>query len=170
MLTQERLKELFDYNSETGWFTNRFTRGVAAKGQRAGCPSGHGYRKIGVDYCKCYEHHLAWLYIYGEWPGEIDHKDGDGSNNAIENLRPATRSQNNFNSDRLTGASGLRGAYWDSKSSSWYSKIQVDGQVHHLGMFRTAEEAHVAYRAAADRMAGEFARHNRESHQPVLGA
>jgi hypothetical protein len=77
MPDQEFLKKLFDYDPETGWFTNRFSRGRAREGERARSPTGHGYRKITVEYERIYEHHLAWLYVYGEWPGEIDHKDGD---------------------------------------------------------------------------------------------
>src|SRR5882762_9001487 len=116
MLTQERLKELFDYDPITGWFTNRFSRGRACTGDRAGSESGHGYRKICIDYVKYYEHHLAWFYTHGHWPSEIDHEDGKGNNNAIDNLREATRTQNNWNAERPTGSSGLRGAYLDKRT------------------------------------------------------
>ena len=80
---QKYLHHLFIYDPETGWFTNRFSRGRAREGERAGSPSGHGYRKVCIEYAPYYEHHLAWLYVYGEWPAELDHKDGDGANNAI---------------------------------------------------------------------------------------
>src|SRR5882762_1063268 len=102
MITQARLKELLTYDPETGWFRNRNSRGRAACGERAGSPSGHGYRKVSLDYGKYYEHHLAWLYVYGVWPGELDHKDTDRSHNAIDNLRPTTRTQNNHNSAERT--------------------------------------------------------------------
>lgn len=161
---RDELIRLLDYDPETGWFTNRFSRGRACKGERAGSPTGHGYRKISIDYGRFYEHHLAWLYIYGEWPNEIDHKDGDGSNNAIDNLRVCDRTLNNFN--RIPDDKGLRGAYLDCRNLQWYSKIQVRGQVIWLGNFNTPEEAHAAYLEAADRYAGEFAFHNREP-QPL---
>jgi len=159
MLTQERLKELFDYDPETGWFTNRFSRGRAKAGEIAGSYAGHiqGYRRIVIDYGKYYEHQLAWLFVYGEWLDEVDHIDTDGSNNAIINLRPCTRTQNNCNrSQQPTGESGLRGAYLDKRSLKWYSHIQFGGQVTHLGTFNTAEEAHLAYEAAAESLHGEF--------------
>ena len=158
---QARLKELFNYDPETGWFTNRYSRGRAAAGERAGSPSGHGYRKICVDYNKFYEHHLAWLYVYDEWPSEIDHINGESSDNRIANLRLCNRSQNNFNSLRPTGESGLRGAYLDKRNSQWYSKIQVGGQVVFLGNFGSAKEAHAAFMVAADSYHGDFAYHRR---------
>lgn len=158
----DRLIELFIYLPDTGWFVNRVSRGRAREGERAGSLVGHGYRRIVIDYAKYYEHHLAWLYVYGEWPDELDHKDGDGCNNAIANLRECDRSLNNFNIPSLTGRSGLRGAYLDIRSLQWFSKIQVRGQTIWLGTFASPEEAHAAYLEAAERFAGEFAFHNRE--------
>jgi hypothetical protein len=164
MLTQQRLKELFNYDPETGWFTNRTSRGAAAEGKRAGTFVNfmYGYRRIVIAYKKYYEHHLAWLYVHGEWVDEIDHRDGDGSNNAIANLRACDRSQNNFNSLRRPGQSGLRGAYLDRRNLQWYSQIQLGGQVTFLGNFDSAEEAHEAFMAAAEIHHGEFAYHNRK--------
>lgn len=153
--------ELFDYNPEIGWFTNRFSRGRAAKGARTGAETGHGYRRIIVDYIKHYEHHLAWLYVHGEYPDEIDHINGNRADNRIANLRLCTRSQNKFNSETATGASGLKGAYLDKRNLQWYSKVQFGGQVKFLGNFNTPEECHEAWKDAVDSYVGEFAFHNR---------
>ena len=160
MITQERLQELFTYNPETGFFRNRFSRGRAKETCRAGSPTGHGYRKLTVDYERIYEHQAAWLYVYGTWSDELDHKDRNRSNNAIDNLREATRTQNNFNAKRETGASGLKGAYLDKRTMNWYSHIQIGGVVKHLGSFGSAEEAHKAYMVAVDKYHGEFALHH----------
>lgn len=156
MLTQERLKELFTYNPETGWFTNNFSRGRALATARAGSPSGHGYRKINVDYIKYYEHHLAWLYVYGYIPDELDHEDRDGSHNWIDNLRIANATQNNCNTQQPTGMSGLRGAYLNKRNLKWYSQIQFGSHVKYLGSFDSAEEAHEAFESAAYQLHGEF--------------
>jgi hypothetical protein len=103
-------------------------------------------------------------------PEELDHIDGNRSNNAIGNLRLATRTQNNFNGRSwATGQSGLRGAYLHYQGH-WYSKIQVGGQVIWLGNFGSAQEAHAAYLKAADLYAGEYAFHNREVKPPVTEA
>lgn len=161
MLTQERLKELFLYDPVIGFFTNRTSRGRAKEGNRAGSPTGHGYRRIIIDYQKHYEHHLAFIYLTGKLPLEVDHKDGNRSNNSFANLRSVTRSENCFNAKRDTGTSGLKGAYLITGSTRWYSKIQLGGQVKFLGNFDTAREAHQAFMAAVTLYHGEFAYHNR---------
>lgn len=166
MLDYDRMVALFTLDWD-GWFYNRFSRGRAKEGERAGFVDVHGYRRITIDYVKYYEHHLVWYYVYGEWPIEIDHIDGDRSNNAPVNLRICTRSQNNYNSLRPTGESGLRGAYLDKRNLQWYSKIQLDGQQVFLGNYPTAEEAHKAFMAAVETHHGEFAYHKRNpSEEP----
>lgn len=160
MLDYDRLVELFDLY-ENGHFINRTSRGRAKEGERAGAATGHGYRRIIIDYVKYYEHHLVWFYVHGIWPDELDHKDGNRSNNAPTNLRLSTRSNNVANSDRPTGISGLKGAYLDQRTMKWFSKIQLGMQTIWLGTFDTAEEAAQAYAEAAERYHGEFAFHNR---------
>ena len=161
MLTQDLLIEIFDYESETGWFINRYSRGRAGAGSRAGGETGHGHRRIIIGYNKYYEHHLAWLYVYGVWPNEIDHVNGDRCDNRIANLRVCSRTENNFNREDYAGRSGLKGAYFDPRSRNWYSKIQVGGWQKFLGVFDSPEEAHEAYKEAVEVIAGEFAYHNR---------
>ena len=160
MLEQSELKTLFDHDPETGWFTNRFSRGRAKVGERASSFT-DGYRRIIIHYKKYYEHHLAWFYVHGTWPYEIDHANGDPSDNRISNLRSCTRSQNKFNAQTATGEAGLSGAYLDKRTLQWYSKIQVGGQQVYLGIFASPEAAHQAYLKAQVRYAGEFALHLR---------
>ena len=157
-LTIERLKELFHYDPETGWFTNRCSRGRAKAGERAGAHAHSGYSRIIIDYRKYYEHRLAWFYVHGEWPDEIDHIDGDTCNNAITNLRPCDRTENNCNAQQQRGQSGLRGAYLDPRNLQWFSKIQFGGYAKFLGNYGSAEEAHKAYEAAARQLHGDFYR------------
>lgn len=151
------IRELFEYDLETGWFINRFSRGRAKIGERAGSTTGHGYRRIVIGYAKYYEHHLAWFYMHNEWPDEIDHINGIRDDNRIANLRLCTRSQNCCNTQKLTGVSGLKGAYLDCRSLKWYSKIQLGYRQIFLGNFDTAEEANAAYMAAVEKYHGEFA-------------
>lgn len=156
MIDYDRLVEVFTLNW-AGWLCNRFSRGRAKAGERAGYIDVHGYRRVVIDYKKYYEHHLVWFYVHGEWPDEIDHIDGDRANNAPANLRLCNRSLNNCNrSQRPTGESGLRGAYLDKRSLKWYSHIQFGGQVKHLGTFGSAKEANQAFEVAAEQLHGDF--------------
>ena len=127
-------------------------------GKRAGCIEPGGYRVIHLDSRTCKEHRLVWLYIHGEpVPIQIDHIDGNRSNNRIDNLRPATPGQNQANkvvsSQSMLGIKGVQ-AY----KGSFRAHIRLNGKGMHLGTFPTIEEATAAYREAAIRLFGEFAR------------
>jgi len=164
MISQVELKELFDYDPETGWFINRTKRAYNKNeaGQRAGYQDARGYRRITVHSVKYYEHHMAWLYVYGEWRTSLDHIDGVCSHNAIHNLRAATQSQNLFNAERtIVAQSGFTGVYLDKRRGHWRSEIQVECKKINLGRFATAQEASEAFEAARQCYHGEFALANR---------
>lgn len=139
-----------DYNPWTGLFKWR------ASGQEAGCINTHGYRVIRLEGPLYYSHRLAYLMTYGDWPKqEIDHIDGDRSNNRISNLRQATSRQNKANNVRVNKSTGLRGA--TKHRNKFMATIKIKGKKTYLGLFDTAEEAHSAYIAAALKEYGEFA-------------
>jgi hypothetical protein len=153
-LTAERLRELLNYDPETGVFTWRVSRRATARpGSVAGTITPKGYRNIwiGGNYRA---HRLAWLYVHGKWPDhEIDHIDGNRANNAIANLRDVTRSVNheNLRCARSDNAHGLLGVS-PSKGKRWKTSITVNGKWQHLGTFKTPEEAHAAYLEAKRRL------------------
>jgi HNH endonuclease/AP2 domain len=159
-ITAVRLRELLDYNDETGEFRwrKRISRAVRA-GDPAGTLDKDGYRKIAIAGRQYRAHQLAWVYKTGKWcPQVIDHRDGDPSNNRWANLRSATISQNNANR-RLhrNNKCGFKGVI-QNHIGRWVAAIYKDGQRYHLGSFATPEEAHAAYAAAAPKLHGEFAR------------
>jgi hypothetical protein len=153
-LTAQRLRELLHYDHGTGVFTRRVSRGPS----RVGCIAGsknRGYLQIKVDGKIVLSHRLAWLAVYGEFPaGEIDHIDGDRSNNAIANLRVVTRSINmqNLHGPRRDNNSGFLGVSWDGLKKKWLATIQLDGKQHFLGRFDIAKDAHCVYLEAKRRM------------------
>jgi hypothetical protein len=167
MLTAERLREVADYEPDTGLFTWRLRRKSeftdrrafrAFNSMRAGAIAGNvsdqGYRRILIDGKMYLAHRLAWLYVFGVFPKEqIDHKNGERADNRIFNLREATSFENRRNSRRRTHTiTGLTGVF--KVKNSWCAKIRNV----HIGCFNTAEEAHAAYCAAAREQYGEFAR------------
>ena len=151
-ITAEALREQMDYDPETGSFY--------WKPRRAGCPGG-GYWQIRIKGRCYYAHQLAWLYVHGEWPSEeIDHINRDRLDNRIANLRAADRCQNQQNKLQSNNKSGFKGVSLHNPrlAKPWQAQITVRGQHHHLGNFSTPEEAHEAYKEAAARLHGEFAR------------
>ena len=157
MITAERVRELFDYDPDTGLFTRRIAigyRGRFRKGDIPGTDNKNGYIRIIVDYKKYYAHRLAWLHVFGYLPDEIEHIDNNKSNNRIVNLRSATHAQNSSNAPKRRRNAGLKGAY--PYKGRWKSSIASAGKQIHLGVFDTAEEAHDAYVAAAKKYHGDF--------------
>ncbi len=146
-LTQERLKELFSYDAETGDFRWLSPKGRAKRGVAgANC---NGYLQVCIGGKFHYLHRLAWLWVYGDWPKQhIDHINGDRSDNRIANLRDVSRFVNlqNEHKARRNNQSGLIGAH--KKGRKWISKIRVGGEYLLLGNFSTPQEAHEAYIAA----------------------
>lgn len=149
-LTAQRLRDVLLYDPETGVFRWALSRGSrAAAGAVAGWLDDKGYVRIQVDGHTCFAHRLAWLHCYGEWPdAHIDHRDGDPSNNRIDNLRAATRSQNMTNQRRAQANNklGLLGVIRDKRK--FRAQIRVNGRLRSLGSFATPEQAHEAYLAA----------------------
>src|SRR5262249_19555332 len=131
MLTAQRLRELLDYNPETGVFTWRVHKGggAPAPGAPAGGGVWNGYIRVGVDRRRYRAHRLAWLYVPGEGPtSEPDHKAGDKTNTGIATLRLAPLSQNMAN--RRGYGRYLKGA--SLRNGRWAAQIGTSrgGDVH----------------------------------------
>jgi hypothetical protein len=89
---------------------------------------------------------------------EVDHINGNGLDNRLENLRIATSRQNKFNQGiRSSNSSGYKGVSWHQKDGKWRSRINIAGKSKWLGNFSCPIEAARAYDAAARVEAGEFA-------------
>lgn len=154
-LTVERLREVADYNPETGFFTWRcrsestrgWNPGFAGKqvGGIARCGP-RSYISIGIDNVRYRAHRLAWLYVHGKWPsGDIDHKDGNGLNNKLDNLRDVTRTLNLINGARYcTNSSGVSGVTWDAVRGKWHAKIYCSYQQYFIGRFTNLADAEAA--------------------------
>ena len=160
-LTQARLKELLEYDPDTGLFRWRTARPNGVKpGQFAGSKQLQGYIHIWVDGVPHKAHRVAWLYVYGELPStDIGHIDGNRANNRIGNLRQTNNSQNIANSKRrVDNTSGIKGVSFFAPRQRWRARIRHQGRPIFLGHFATPEEAAAAYKAAAIKYFAEFAR------------
>ncbi|MBX3579886.1 MAG: HNH endonuclease [Rhizobiaceae bacterium] len=159
-LTAERLRELLSYDPTTGVFVWRVRRGPIAAGSVAGTPDGIGYIQIRIDRKHYRAQRLAWLYVTGEMPPhQVDHVNGERSDNRWANLRKATNAQNSANQRlKRCNTSGFKGVCWHAGGRAWMARIRANGKSHYLGLFGSREAAHAAYVAAADKLHGEFAR------------
>jgi hypothetical protein len=159
MITQERLKELLNYDHTTGVWTWRVWRGGSAP--RAGevaCRKQQHPRQIKIEGRLYLTSRLAFLYMTGRWPETtVDHVNQDCLDDRWSNLREATRQQQNCNK-RGWAQSGFKGVRRDG--NSFMARIGIDGKVIYLGSRPTAEEAHELYCAAAAKLHGKFARTN----------
>lgn len=147
MITQERLKELFNYDPETGLFTRKTAHNRWQVGSVIGYKNTDGYVEAGVDKQYFGVHRLAFLFVHGYLPEEIDHINGDKADNRIANLRTANRSINAQNKRKAPegSRSGVLGVTWHKASQRWVAQISLSGKKTHLGCFHEVGDAAVAY-------------------------
>jgi hypothetical protein len=113
-LTQKRLKELLNYDHETGLFVWQESRGRVKEGRVAGSAhKAYGYTEITLDRKSYPAHRLVWLYNHGVFPVEqVDHLDGNRTNNRLENLREVSHCVNGRNRTKsCNNSSGITGVY-----------------------------------------------------------
>lgn len=125
-----------------------------------GTTDSDGYMVGRVFNTRIRAHRLIWAMVSGDWPDkEIDHIDGNPANNRLENLRLATRSQNEANKGiRSDNTSGAKGVSWVEKDGRWAARIKFEGRQHNLGYFQTRSDAEAAVSAKRREIHGHFAR------------
>jgi hypothetical protein len=160
MFNQEQLKDILDYNHETGIFT--WKKKIARK-NNIGAIAGtikDGYIIVRI-YGKQYRaHRLAFLYMEGYFPDKIDHIDTNRANNKWSNLRKATQSQNLYNSPkRSDNTSGIKGVDFKKKLNKWQVRINVNKERFYLGVYSSKEEAEKVARDFREKHPKEFANH-----------
>lgn len=160
--TQERLRELFDYNPETGALTWRVKLNKRTKiGKRAGTRNKiDGYRRLNFNRVTMLEHLLIVCYMTGQYPPfEVDHINGVCDDNRWSNLRLCVSSQNHCNAKiPKHNTSGFKNVYFRKQKGWWMVDICFNRQHRYLFGFKTAEEANVAAIALRKQVHGEFAR------------
>ena len=153
IITQTELKEILNYNPDTGVFTWLVKPSSKVNvGDIAGYTNEKGYIRIRVNKKRYMAHRLAWLFMTGYWPKkEIDHIDHIRGNNKWGNLREATHQENGKNQKlHKSNKSGVCGVHWNKHNKSWDAQIMVRGKQMPLGQFKDKFEA-VCARKSAER-------------------
>lgn len=134
----DELRSKLTYDPSTG----RFFR---LSGKEAGCFTGR-YVRVRFRSVRYQAHRLAWYYVYGQDPGDlqIDHINGDKQDNRIENLDLVTARENTRRHRRQLERTLPEGVY-HTYYEKYMAQARVDGKQKHLGVFSCPQQAHQAY-------------------------
>jgi len=144
---QKQFNRLFNYDPDTGVVTNRCRRGNRAAWALADKGNGYGYLRVGVDGKRYLLHRVIWVMLHGYWPEQIDHINGNRSDNRLVNLRAVTNADNCRNKRQLdSNTSGCTGVNFEA--NRWRARIHMYYDTVHLGRFDNFLDACAARKAA----------------------
>lgn len=162
MITQKEAADNFIYDYNTGILYHKTDktcgkgRVICKKGSVAGCEPKTAktkHKRVHIKGKQYNYHHIVWLMHYGHLPiYEIDHIDGDPTNNKINNLKDVTHRKNQMNQKRnANNSSGLRGVTYDKSRGKWRAQININGVTKNLGRFDDKYDAFNAYKKNAQK-------------------
>jgi hypothetical protein len=138
-----QLKEILEYQPDTGlFFWKRSGKGIK-KNRKAGHLSKDGYVDIRIKNCLHPAHRVAWVMMTGNWPDNfVDHINRIRSDNRFVNLREATKAENAQNTDLPSNnTSGYKGVVWHKPNKNWCAQIFINKKHIHLGSFENLQDA-----------------------------
>jgi hypothetical protein len=162
-LTQDEVKTLFEYKDGSLYWKIKPSKKIHINSE-AGYTERDGYRRVRIHKQNYPTHRLIFLYFNGYMPKFIDHKDGNRSNNNLDNLRECTAADNQHNRKNqikfVSTCSKWKGVCWIKHRKRWMARIKVNYKSIYVGYFTDEDDAARAYNEAAKKYFGEFAHLN----------
>ena len=158
MVTKELLNELFEYKN--GILYSKVDRYKTAikKGNVVGSISAQGYLRTCINYKSYKLHRLIFMMFYGYMPVEIDHVNGNKTDNRIENLREVSHSQNEWNKSKtVRNTTGIKNITFEN--GKWRVRIGANNKTINVGVFDNLELAELVAQEARNKYHGNFANH-----------
>lgn len=161
-ITAAEVRELLDYEPDTGIFTWKVSRGRSPVGAPAGTKHSRGYVVIKINKKDYLAHKLVWLIHTGKMPtSEIDHINGITSDNRFSNLRDVSHRENLRNTSlHRSNKSGCCGVRFLAARGHWIAEITNFNSAIYLGSFKSMDEAKQA-RKTAEALLGYHPNHGR---------
>lgn len=158
-LTQERLKFLLTYDPESGELRRnvKVNRNTVV-GSLVGSMSSTGYVQLMVDGRKYTRGRIAFFYMHGRWPVEVDHINTVRHDDRWCNIREASRGENGRNRKTPShNKSGVHGVSWCKRNSKWLAQVKSGNKLMWQKYFDNLTDADIEVRIARKRFHGNFA-------------
>ena len=156
--TQAQIKDMLRYENGKLYWRKKVSRKINVGDEAGTRRKTDGYSQIMINRQVYRTHRLVYLYHFGYTPETLDHINQNPSDNRIENLRPATRAENAYNSKlRSDNISGVKGVTWDKAKKKWVARLFANKTCVNLGRFVELTDAITAVKAARRQHHGMFA-------------
>jgi len=153
-------REIFNLGKD-GKLRHKESRRSIAKDAVAGSVGDRGYVVVRYKGARYYAHRVVWEMTFGPIPPNMKvlHKSFDRTDNRPSNLRLGTSREVQFGRRKSTrNTSDVKGVYWHNRSRKWCAQIGLEKGAKWLGSFEKKEDAKEAYRKAALKHYGKFAK------------
>lgn len=142
LIDSELVKKMFNYiDGGLIWAVDKGRAKIGDKPYK----NSNGYNVFKIDGISYLEHRLIWAWHNMPFSPLLDHINGNILDNRIENLRPATHSQNMRNSKKpVNNTSGVKGVYWQKDKNMWRVQIWNGGKQQYVGRYYDIEEAKIS--------------------------
>ena len=157
-LNQQELLEFFEYKNGDLYYKKPRSR--IKVGDIAGNLNKDGYRQVKIGNKSYKVHRIIFLMHYGYLPPQVDHINGNRSDNCIENLRPATNSTNQYNrKPQKSNTTGYKNIHFCNRSQKYVVSFRIDGKLLNFGSYKELNDAKNIAMQKRIELHKEFANH-----------